>query len=100
VQADQLGTAHSITLHGRETRVETFAQPEGYKLVIGRDMSDIVSLRSTILETLLWGDLCAVSLFLIGVLTLSVRQARRMHVLSKITEAIAHGAIPVITKVN
>lgn len=69
--------------------VERYA--DGGRLVIARDLSDVMQLRRTIMNTLLWGDLFALVLCIGGGMALSIRQVRRVRSVVEVAGQISNG---------
>ncbi|AME28126.1 MULTISPECIES: sensor histidine kinase [Burkholderiaceae] len=64
---------------------------DGGRLVIARDLGDVMQLRRSIMNTLLWGDLLALALCVGGGIALSIRQVRRVRSVVEIAGQIANG---------
>lgn len=85
----------SLTVDGRSdtplARVLVERYADGENLVIARDLSDVMQLRHSIMSTLLWGDLLALTLCIGGGVALSLRQIRRVRSVIEIAGQIANG---------
>ena len=68
-----------------------FAIPNGYRLLVGRDISDAASFRNRIKTTLLWSGLLALGIGLIGGTVMSRNMLRRVEQVNRTAERVIAG---------
>jgi signal transduction histidine kinase len=79
---------------GREThpaRGVLFAIPDGYRLLVGRDVSDAAAFRDRIKTTLVWSGLVALGIGLIGGTVMSRNMLRRVEQVNRTAERVVGG---------
>src|SRR5439155_16088703 len=76
---------------GSETHAATgvlFAIPDGYRLLVGRDISDAAAFRDRIRATLLWSGLVALGIGLAGGTVMSRNMLRRVEQVNRAGERV------------
>ncbi len=68
-----------------------FAIPEGYRLLVGRDISDAAAFRDRIRTTLLWSGLVALGFGLVGGTVMSRNMLRRVEQVNRTAERVVAG---------
>jgi signal transduction histidine kinase len=68
-----------------------FAMPDGYRLLVGRDISDATAFRDRIKATLLWSGLVALGLGLAGGAVMSRNMLRRVEQVNRTAERVIAG---------
>jgi signal transduction histidine kinase len=68
-----------------------FLIPGGYRLLVGRDISDADAFRDRIKLTLLWSGLVALALGLLGGVTMSRKLLRRVELVNRTSERVMAG---------
>ena len=68
-----------------------FAIPDGYRLLVARDISDAAAFRERIKTTLLWSGLLALGLGLIGGTIMSRNMLRRVEQVNRTAERVVAG---------
>ena len=68
-----------------------FAIPGGYRLLVGRDISDAAAFRDRIKTTLLWSGLVALGIGLIGGAVMSRNMLRRVEQVNRTAERVVAG---------
>ena len=68
-----------------------FAIPGGYRLLVGRDISDAASFRDRIRITLLWSGLLALGIGLLGGTVMSRNMLRRVEQVNRTAERVVAG---------
>jgi signal transduction histidine kinase len=68
-----------------------FAIPDGYRLLVGRDISDAAAFRDRIKTTLLWSGLGALAIGLIGGSVMSRNMLRRVEQVNRTAERVVAG---------
>jgi signal transduction histidine kinase len=97
VQAHPGAIAFSIEIdakRGIEThpaRGVLFAIPEGYRLLVGRDISDAAAFRDRIRTTLAWSGLVALCVGLLGGAVMSRNVLRRVEQVNRTAERVIAG---------
>jgi signal transduction histidine kinase len=90
-----LSFALERNVHGRvETHIargRLFIIPGGYRLLVGRDISDAAAFRSHIQSTLLWAGLVAVGIGLAGGAVMSRNLLRRVEQVNRTSERVMAG---------
>ncbi|HJU19762.1 MAG TPA: HAMP domain-containing sensor histidine kinase [Stellaceae bacterium] len=89
----------SFTIAGRESgrrqihpaRGALFIIPGGYRLLVGRDISDADAFRDRIRLTLLWSGLVALVLGLLGGAMMSGKLLRRVELVNRTSERVMAG---------
>ncbi len=66
-------------------------RPNGYRLVLARDLTHILRIREAIINALVVGGVLCFGAGLLGGLILSVRQMRRIKAIRQVTQRIARG---------
>jgi signal transduction histidine kinase len=92
-------TALSFALERKiDERVETrpaegrlFIIPGGYRLLVGRDISDASAFRSRVRTTLLWAGLIALAIGLVGGSVMSRNLLRRVEQVNRTSERVMAG---------
>jgi len=72
-------------------RATTFAIPGGYRLLVGRDLSDANAFRKRVSETLAWAGVLTLGLGLVGGIVMSRNMLHRVEVVSNTAAEIIHG---------
>ena len=68
-----------------------FAIPDGYRLLVGRDISDAAAFRDRIRTALLWSGLVALGIGLAGGAVMSRNMLRRVEQVNRTTERVIAG---------
>ena len=68
-----------------------FAIPDGYRLLVGRDISDAEAYRDRIKTTLLWSGLVALAIGLLGGTVMSRNMLRRVEQVNRTAERVIAG---------
>jgi signal transduction histidine kinase len=68
-----------------------FAIPDGYRLLVGRDVSDAAAFRDRIRTTLLWSGLLALAVGLLGGTVMSRNMLRRVEQVNRTAEGVIAG---------
>jgi signal transduction histidine kinase len=68
-----------------------FAIPDGYRLLVGRDISDAAAFRNRIKTTLLWSGLVALAIGLLGGTVMSRNMLRRVEQVNRTAERVIAG---------
>jgi signal transduction histidine kinase len=68
-----------------------FAMPEGYRLLVGRDISDAAAFRNRIRSTLSWSGLVALAIGLLGGTVMSRNMLRRVEQVNRTAERVVAG---------
>jgi signal transduction histidine kinase len=88
---------HRLTITGRAdaplTRLYVTRLADGDRLVIARDLAEVMHLRRSILDSLLWGDGLALVVCVLAGIALSIRQAKRVGQVVEIAEQISNGEL-------
>ena len=74
-------------------RVNVTRLADGDRLVIARDLDEVMRLRRSILDSLLWGDALALVVCVLAGVALSIRQAKRVGQVVEIAEQISNGEL-------
>lgn len=74
-----------------EVRAKPFTLPEGYRLLVGRDMYELQAMRSRLVLTLGWGLALTVALALLGGVVMSRSRVRRIGVINDAIGAVMNG---------
>src|ERR1700746_3154373 len=72
-------------------RGRLFVIPGGYRLLVGRDISDAAAFRSEVRTTLLWAGLIALGIGLIGGTVMSRNLLRRVEQVNRTSERVMAG---------
>jgi signal transduction histidine kinase len=75
----------------RPARGTLFAMPDGYRLLVGRDISDGAAFRDRIKATLLWSGLLALGIGLAGGTVMSRNMLRRVEQVNRTAERVIAG---------
>ena len=90
-----LSFALERTINGRHevhpARGRLFVIPGGYRLLVGRDISDATAFRSEVRTTLLWAGLIALGIGLIGGTVMSRNLLRRVEQVNRTSERVMDG---------
>jgi signal transduction histidine kinase len=90
-----LSFALERTISGRRevnpARGRLFVIPGGYRLLVGRDISDAAAFRSEVRTTLLWAGLIALGIGLIGGTVMSRNLLRRVEQVNRTSERVMAG---------
>jgi signal transduction histidine kinase len=90
-----LSFALERTINGRRevhpARGRLFVIPGGYRLLVGRDISDAVAFRSEVRTTLLWAGSIALGIGLIGGTVMSRNLLRRVEQVNRTSERVMAG---------
>jgi signal transduction histidine kinase len=90
-----LSFAIERTINGRPelhpVRGRLFVIPGGYRLLVGRDISDAAAFRSQVRATLLWAGLIALGVGLIGGAVMSRNLLRRVEQVNRTSERVMAG---------
>ena len=87
-QIDVPGKGRSETHPARGT---LFTIPDGYRLLVGRDISDATAFRDRIRATLLWAGLVALGIGLLGGTVMSRNMLRRVEQVNRTAERVIAG---------
>ena len=68
-----------------------FAIPDGYRLLVGRDISDAAAYRDRIKATLVWSGLVALGIGVLGGTTMSRNMLRRVEQVNRTAERVIAG---------
>ena len=68
-----------------------FAIPDGYRLLVGRDISDAAAYRDRIKTTLLWSGLVALGIGVLGGAVMSRNMLRRVEQVNRTAERVVAG---------
>jgi signal transduction histidine kinase len=83
------------TINGRHevhpARGRLFVIPGGYRLLVGRDISDAAAFRSRVRATLIWAGLIALGIGLIGGTVMSRNLLRRVEQVNRTSERVMAG---------
>lgn len=74
-----------------EVRAKPFALPQGFRLLVGRDMYELQAMRSRLVLTLGWGLALTVGLALAGGVVMSRSRVRRIGVINDAIGAVMGG---------
>ena len=95
VRAGSLSFQIDVTVKGvkqtHPARGVIFAIPEGYRLLVGRDISDGAAFRDRIKATLLWSGLVALGIGLLGGTVMSRNMLRRVEQVNRTAERVMAG---------
>jgi len=90
-----LSFALERTINGRHevhpARGRLFVIPGGYRLLVGRDISDAAAFRSEVRTTLLWAGLIALGIGLVGGTVMSRNLLRRVEQVNRTSERVMAG---------
>ena len=90
-----LSFALEKTVNGRvvihPARGRLFTIPGGYRLLVGRDISDAAAFRGQVRSTLLWAGLIALGIGLIGGTVMSRNLLRRVEQVNRTSERVMAG---------
>jgi signal transduction histidine kinase len=78
-----------VEIHPARGRL--FAIPGGYRLLVGRDISDAAAFRGQVRSTLLWAGLIALGMGLIGGTVMSRNLLRRVEQVNRTSERVMAG---------
>src|SRR5690242_14267736 len=83
----------TINGHGElhPARGRLFVIPGGYRLLVGRDISDATAFRSEVRTTLLWAGSVALGIGLIGGTVMSRNLLRRVELVNRTSERVMAG---------
>ncbi|MBV9829387.1 MAG: HAMP domain-containing protein [Alphaproteobacteria bacterium] len=94
-QSGSLAFQIEVRVKGRDethpARGVLFAIPDGYRLLVGRDISDAATFRNRIKTTLLWSGLLALVLGLAGGALMSRNMLRRVEQVNRTAERVVAG---------
>lgn len=94
-QSTALSFALERTVNGRlelrPARGRLFIIPGGYRLLVGRDISDAAAFRSQVRSTLLWAGLVALAVGLIGGTVMGRNLLRRVEQVNRTSERVMAG---------
>src|SRR6266702_7665767 len=95
VRPGSLSFATDVVVKGqteiRPARGALFAIPDGYRLLVGRDISDATAFRERIKATLLWSVLVALGIGLVGGTVMSRTMLRRVEKVNRTAERVIAG---------
>jgi signal transduction histidine kinase len=95
VRSGALSFQIAVTVKGRTemhpARGTLFAIPDGYRLLVGRDISDATAFRDRIKATLLWSGLVALGVGLVGGTVMSRNMLRRVEQVNRTAERVIAG---------
>src|SRR5205823_10892673 len=97
VQTCALPISFQIEVPGRSreeshpARGKLFAIPDGYRLLVGRDISDAAAFRDRVKTTLVWSGLLALALGLVGGTVMSRNMLRRVEEVNRTAERVIAG---------
>ena len=74
-----------------EVRAKPFALPGGFRLLVGRDMYELQTMRSRLVRTLGWGLALTVGLALVGGVVMSRSRVRRIGVINEAIGQVMEG---------
>ena len=84
-----------VPVKGREethpARGKLFVIPDGYRLLVGRDISDAAAFRDRVKTTLVWSGLLALALGLVGGTVMSRNMLRRVEEVNRTAERVIAG---------
>ncbi|WP_414445669.1 sensor histidine kinase [Burkholderia sp. 22PA0106] len=87
--------SHTLKIAGDQVapvvRAMAETRPNGYRLVLARDLTHILAIRTAIINALVVGGVLCFGAGLLGGLVLSVRQMRRIRAIRQVTQHIARG---------
>jgi signal transduction histidine kinase len=86
-----VGVGRGAARHTDMARAATFAIPGGYRLLVGRDLSDANLFRKRVTETLAWAGVLTLGLGLVGGIVMSRNMLHRVEAVSNTTSEIIHG---------
>ena len=72
-------------------RAKLFVIPDGYRLLVGRDISDAAAFRDRVKTTLVWSGLLALALGLVGGTVMSRNMLRRVEEVNRTAERVIAG---------
>lgn len=72
-------------------RAKLFVLPDGYRLLVGRDISDAAAFRDRVKTTLIWSGLLALALGLVGGTIMSRNMLRRVEEVNRTAERVIAG---------
>jgi signal transduction histidine kinase len=72
-------------------RAKLFVIPDGYRLLVGRDISDAAAFRERVKTTLIWSGLLALAIGLIGGTIMSRNMLRRVEEVNRTAERVIAG---------
>src|SRR5215813_11655493 len=75
----------------RRMQIEEATLPEGYRLLVGRDIQDRAEIRALIVEGLGWATLGAIIIAVVGGLLVRRAVLRRVEIINRAATAIVHG---------
>ena len=87
----QLDVAANGSCSNAPGRGMLFAIPDGYRLLVGRDISDAAAFRDRIKTTLLWSGLVALAIGLLGGTLMSRNMLRRVEQVNRTAERVIAG---------
>src|SRR5579863_6532824 len=79
------------TLERDPARGALFIIPGGYRLLVGRDISDAAAFRNRVRETLSWAGLLALGIGLVGGAAMSRNLLRRVEAVNRTSERVMEG---------
>jgi signal transduction histidine kinase len=95
VRSGPLSFRIEVTVKGQtethRVRGALFAIPDGYRLLVGRDISDATAFRDRIKATLLWSGLVALGIGLVGGTVMSRNMLRRVEQVNRTAERVIAG---------
>jgi signal transduction histidine kinase len=95
VRPGPLSFAIEVPSHGdaetHPARGVLFAIPDGYRLLVGRDISDAAAFRDRIKTTLVWSGLVALGIGLVGGTVMSRNMLRRVEQVNRTAERVIAG---------
>lgn len=93
--AGSLSFQIEVPVKGRDephpARAKLFEIPDGYRLLVGRDISDAAAFRDRIKTTLIWSGLLALALGLAGGSVMSRNMLRRVEEVNRTAERVMAG---------
>jgi signal transduction histidine kinase len=93
--AGSLSFQIEVPVKGREerhpARGKLFVIPDGYRLLVGRDISDAAAFRDRVKTTLVWSGLLALALGLVGGTVMSRNMLRRVEEVNRTAERVIAG---------
>ena len=72
-------------------RAKLFVIPDGYRLLVGRDIGDAAAFRDRIKTTLIWSGLLALAIGLVGGTVMSRNMLRRVEEVNRTAERVIAG---------